>query len=161
MTLVWQEATSTYAPVATVGDPGALDAKRVALGASAPAMRAEPIRVIDERTLAITLRNGADTVGVQLVATEQPIGPEHLRIAEGVAAIAAIALANAHLIDRLAEASRLKSEFVSTMSHELRTPLNVILGYCEMVGDAASDAERAELLERIEIAGRDLLDLIE
>lgn len=31
------------------------------------------------------------------------------------------------------EASRIKSEFLSTMSHELRTPLNAIIGFTELV----------------------------
>lgn len=46
---------------------------------------------------------------------------------------AAAALSGAH------EASRVKSEFISTMSHELRTPLNAIMGYTEMIKEEADD----------------------
>src|SRR5262249_22572515 len=84
------------------------------------------------------------------------------RIARGVAHAAAIALENVRLIDDLQAASRLKSEFVSTMSHELRTPLHVILGSAEMARDPAlPPAETAVCLERIDHAGRPLLELIE
>jgi signal transduction histidine kinase len=62
----------------------------------------------------------------------------------------------------LRAADRLKTEFVSTMSHELRTPLNVILGFSEMLTDDHFDAEaRAAAAARIQLAGRDLLELIE
>jgi signal transduction histidine kinase len=62
----------------------------------------------------------------------------------------------------LRRANELKSEFVSTMSHELRTPINVILGFAEMARDPVVGAiDRAECVERIETAGRDLLGLIE
>jgi signal transduction histidine kinase len=83
-----------------------------------------------------------------------------IRLAEGIAHQAAIALANARLVDDLQTADRVKAMFVSTMSHELRTPLHVILGYADIVEEAPAD-ERAPAAERIRSAARELLELVE
>ena len=94
----------------------------------------------------------------------EPFGRRHLRLGDGIAHHASIALQNARLVADLEAADRLKSEFVSTMSHELRTPLNVIIGYTEMLRDGAvgpvSSAQR-ELIDRLHARGRELLELIE
>ena len=39
-------------------------------------------------------------------------------------------------------ANRAKSRFIATMSHELRTPLNAVIGYSEMMQEAAAEAGR-------------------
>jgi signal transduction histidine kinase len=87
---------------------------------------------------------------------------EQIRLARGFASQCAIALANAHLVADIHRAGRVKSEFVSTMSHELRTPLSVILGYTDVLEEAVKgDIEGRVVLNRIRVAGRELLDLVQ
>ncbi len=60
-------------------------------------------------------------------------------------------------------ANQAKSAFLATMSHELRTPLTAILGYSEFAHELLLAQEQRELarnLERIIVAGRHLLTLI-
>jgi PAS domain S-box-containing protein len=66
--------------------------------------------------------------------------------------------------ERLQEADRIKTDFVSAVSHELRTPLSSILGYLEMLEDGGSgplDAEQARVLDVVDRNARRLLALIE
>jgi signal transduction histidine kinase len=63
----------------------------------------------------------------------------------------------------LYESNRLKSEFLANVSHELRTPLNSILGFAELLRDAAggqTDAKQVRYVQNIVTSGRNLLDLI-
>lgn len=61
------------------------------------------------------------------------------------------------------EASRAKSEFLSSMSHELRTPLNSILGFAQILAydlrDTATDKQK-RAIEMISNSGQHLLSLI-
>jgi signal transduction histidine kinase len=61
------------------------------------------------------------------------------------------------------EATRLKSEFLSTMSHELRTPLNAIVGYAGIMLEGVGgeiDNEARDMLENINESSEQLLKLI-
>jgi DNA-binding response OmpR family regulator len=51
-------------------------------------------------------------------------------------------------------------ESVAELRHELRTPLNLIIGYCEMLIEDATDATRRGALARTLAAGRDILERI-
>jgi signal transduction histidine kinase len=82
-------------------------------------------------------------------------------LARGFATCCAIALAKSRLVTDLRRADRVKNEFVSTMSHELRTPLHVILGYADLLDDVLTDPEGRRGIDRIRVAGRELLELIE
>ncbi len=96
---------------------------------------------------------------------------EDMEIAQLLASQIAIALDNADLFqaleDRareLAEANRLKSQFLANISHELRTPMNSILGFSETLlrgiyGDL--NEKQASRIERINNNGRNLLALID
>ncbi len=112
------------------------------------------------------LFRGCDLVGFLALAYvgRQPAPQAVQEQLASIAEHAAIALRNAQLLDDARQASALKSEFLSTVSHELRTPLHVISGYTEMLRDGAPgvlNAEQAELVERIDARGRELLELIE
>ena len=117
--------------------------------------------------IAIPLYRGSWMAGVLVAGLGQeqrPFSKGEMRIAEGLAHHASIALQNARLFADLENADRLKSEFVSTVSHELRTPLNVIIGYTEMLRDGAAgvlSGDQRDLIDRLDTRGRELLDLVE
>jgi signal transduction histidine kinase len=69
-------------------------------------------------------------------AEHAPYTEEDLTILETLASQAAIAIQNAHLVDKVqhfldeqAQLDRMKSDFIAIASHELRTPLGLVLGH--------------------------------
>jgi signal transduction histidine kinase/FixJ family two-component response regulator len=116
--------------------------------------------------LCTALRRDRAIIGVQVASRRdcsERFGPTEFRIARGVAQLASLALEHARVVDELARANRVKSEFVATISHELRTPLNVVMGYTDLLLDGAFgplNKEQAETLQRILQRAHGLLELI-
>jgi len=129
-----------------------------------PELRALHERHRVARSLYVPLRHAGEIIGIISAHYRDPaqgFSDAQQRVAIGVAHLASMVLQNTRLLDELREANRLKSDFVATMSHELRTPVSVILGYTEMLADAADRSDRAGILARIRRSGLELLDLVE
>ncbi|MBE9561767.1 MAG: hypothetical protein IMF12_02720, partial [Proteobacteria bacterium] len=63
---------------------------------------------------------------------------------------------------KLEQAVKLKSDFISTLSHELRTPLNSIMGYTKLLDDAKqADEYESKYLESVKKNANHLLSLID
>ena len=59
------------------------------------------------------------------------------------------------------EASKAKTFFLSNMSHDIRTPLNAIIGYTTLANrEGVTYEEKSEYIDKIEMAGRQLLDIV-
>jgi PAS domain S-box-containing protein len=58
------------------------------------------------------------------------------------------------------EASRAKSEFLSTMSHEIRTPMNAIIGMAELLSETPLTEEQRNFVRVLSGAGENLLVII-
>ncbi len=65
------------------------------------------------------------------------------------------------MIDHAREASRLKSEFLSSISHEMRTPMNAVIGMANLLLDTQLDPQQATYANYIASAGQDYMQVIE
>ena len=63
--------------------------------------------------------------------------------------------------DTALDASRIKSEFLSTISHELRTPLHAITGYENLLSSSGLNEKQSKYCKNISIGAQNLLKIIE
>jgi signal transduction histidine kinase len=128
----------------------------------------------DHAQLLVPMVAGGRVIGVVDWTDNQPgrhFVAGDVLLAQTLVAQATIALENALLFrqlqeraNELAEAYRLRSQFLATMSHELRTPMNSIIGFSETLMDGIYGdlgERQTTALERIRRNGYHLLTMID
>lgn len=116
--------------------------------------------------LFVALRQGTAVTGFLSAGRrgrDEAFTTTQMRIAQGLANLASMALRTARLVEQLEHANRFKSDFLAAMSHELRTPLNVIIGYDTLLLEEAFGPltpGQIDTIQRIEKNARELLELV-
>lgn len=120
--------------------------------------------------IAVPLRIKERNIGVLEAinkAAEEQFSREDVETLSALASQAAVAIANARLVEDLREASRrlseldrMKSNFIAIASHELRTPLSLILGYAAVLRERLG-SEAGPQLDAVLRAAMRLKQIIE
>lgn len=170
------------------GDEGETSHQEVDLGhypIVQEGLRKRHVAVQEDRlmgtTIAVPIALGEELHGAILMLLgggERVLSSKEIRFCRMAAFAAAIALSNAKKYERLqadaearqviarelAEANRLKSEYLANTSHELRTPITVILGYGQLLLDGFCSpltGEQRKSVERVVDNAHGLLRLVE
>lgn len=121
--------------------------------------------------IAVPLISKAELYGVLSLKRAQAFSSEELRLVRNLSDMAAVALENVSLFQRiridqeqLHEATRSKGKFLSMITHELRSPLNAINGYLDLAltGVAGNlNAQQHEFIQRARSGSEHLFALVE
>ena len=138
-----------------------------------------PLRDIHQRAGVLTtayapIRIGGDVYGVLAASIRRrgSIDASELRLLEGMADLAGLALANAERfkmershLRRVEALERAKGAFLNRASHELRTPLTVLRGYLHLLEDGAfgvlSDEMRGDVVPALITSVEEINSLVE
>ena len=138
-----------------------------------------PLRDIHQRAGVLTtayapIRIGGDVYGVLAASIRRrgSIDASELRLLEGMADLAGLALANAERfkmershLRRVEALERAKGAFLNRASHELRTPLTVLRGYLHLLEDGAfgvlSDEMKGDVVPALITSVEEINSLVE
>ncbi len=121
------------------------------LNFSSPSPRTEPFRASDEQFLRLMAQWVGGEIARQQTTKQLTAYAQKIERTNQELAIAR---------DQALEASRLKSEFLTTMSHEIRTPMNSVLGMTELLLDTPLNHQQHEYAKIVFAEGEHLLTII-
>lgn len=117
-----------------------------------------------EVVLLMALRHGDALIGFQSAGYwHRGEGPTDVqrRIAAGISQAASMAMAHARLLEESQNASRVKTDFLTTMSHELRTPCHIIAGYVQLLLEGGIEPLTARQEKALRQVHRNVVELLE
>jgi len=131
----------------------ALETQRACLDADAP---------VEQSFEAIGLGKSMSLIPLLKATTRVVLsdGPATLIFVQDITAQKTAELNMLEARDAAQAANRSKAEFLANMSHEIRTPLNAILGMAYLLERGNRDGDASAMLQKIRIAGRSLLGII-
>jgi PAS domain S-box-containing protein len=117
---------------------------------------------VEQRFEAIGLGKDDTEIPVLKATTRVTLGdgPATLIFVQDITAQKTAELCLLDARDAAQAANRSKAEFLANMSHEIRTPLNAILGMAYLLERGNRDSGAASMLQKIRMAGRSLLGII-
>lgn len=114
--------------------------------------------------LAAPLKHGSELLGVVQVTgkLQADFDSSDEYILTQLAQLAATGIANARLLQRMKEATRLREDMLAVVSHDLRNPLSaVIMGTTLLTRSMAADARALTQIERVDRSARHMQSLID
>ena len=118
--------------------------------------------VIFEKKELLGCRRDASTLQLQVSVSRvvRAHSPRFVLIALDLTGTKATELALTDARHRAEQASRAKSEFLSTMSHEIRTPLNGVIGYSSLFAQTTLTDQQQKMMDGIKASSETLLTIV-